>query len=88
MTVTGHATRSMFDRYNIVSPTEKQEAARRIGAASEEAARRATAGAPAVVALVPRLAPTQGTTRVSVARRDTVVGEAISAEVQQTAAIS
>jgi integrase len=88
MTVTGHATRSMFDRYNIVSPTEQQEAARRIGAASEEAARRVAASAPAVVSLVPRLVPTQGSRRTHVAQRETVASGVNSAEVQQTAAIS
>jgi len=40
--------RSTFDRYNIVSPTEKLEAARKLAAFSEDAARRA-AGAPAPV---------------------------------------
>jgi integrase len=48
MTVTGHKTRSTFDRYNIVSPAEKLEAARKLAAFSEDAARRAT-GAPNVV---------------------------------------
>jgi integrase len=40
MTVTGHRTRAMFDRYHIVSPGEQQEAARRIAVASEAAAQR------------------------------------------------
>jgi integrase len=43
MTVTGHRTRSMFDRYNIVSPAEQQAAARLIGTASDEASRRVAA---------------------------------------------
>ena len=31
MTITGHKTRAMFDRYNIVSPADLQEAARKLG---------------------------------------------------------
>src|SRR5262245_60053120 len=31
MTMTGHKTRSVFDRYHIVSPGDLQEAARRLG---------------------------------------------------------
>jgi len=31
MTMTGHKTRSVFDRYHIVSPGELQEAARKLG---------------------------------------------------------
>ena len=61
MTVTGHETRSTFDRYNIVSPTQKQEAARRIAAASEEAARRVAAAPSTLTSLAPRLVPTAGT---------------------------
>jgi integrase len=30
MTITGHKTRAMFDRYNIVSPADLQEAARKL----------------------------------------------------------
>ena len=30
MTITGHKTRSVFDRYHIVSPGDLQEAARRL----------------------------------------------------------
>ncbi len=33
MTVTGHKTRSVFDRYHIVSPTDLQDVARRLDAA-------------------------------------------------------
>jgi integrase len=32
MTITGHRTRAMFDRYNIVAPADLQEAARKLGA--------------------------------------------------------
>jgi integrase len=56
MTVTGHRTRSMFDRYHIVSPAEQQAAARLIAAASDEASRRVAEGAPVVTRLVPGLA--------------------------------
>src|SRR6185295_5924130 len=35
MMITGHKTRSVFDRYNIVSATDLQEAARRIDKAIE-----------------------------------------------------
>jgi integrase len=87
MTVTGHATRSMFDRYNIVSPAQKQEAARRIATASEAAAQRVAAAAPTVVSLVPRLVPTQGTARGQQARRGTVGAEAISSETLETASV-
>jgi hypothetical protein len=41
----------MFDRYNIVSPADQQEAARRIAAASEAAAQRVADAAPSVVTL-------------------------------------
>jgi hypothetical protein len=30
MTITGHKTRAVFDRYHIVSPGDLQEAARRL----------------------------------------------------------
>jgi hypothetical protein len=30
MTITGHKTRSVFDRYHIVSPRELEDAARRL----------------------------------------------------------
>jgi hypothetical protein len=30
MTITGHKTRSVFDRYHIVSPGDLQDAARRL----------------------------------------------------------
>jgi hypothetical protein len=43
MTVSGHVTRATFDRYSVVGLAEKQEAARRIAVASEEAARRVAA---------------------------------------------
>jgi integrase len=32
MTITGHRTRAMFDRYHIVAPADLQEAARKLGA--------------------------------------------------------
>jgi hypothetical protein len=31
MTVTGHKTRAIFDRYHIVSPADLREVARRMG---------------------------------------------------------
>jgi len=34
MTITGHKTRSVFDRYHIVSDGDLQEAARRIAASA------------------------------------------------------
>jgi len=34
MTITGHRTRSVFDRYDIVSPGDLREAARRLAAAA------------------------------------------------------
>jgi hypothetical protein len=85
MTVTGHRTRSMFDRYNIVSPVEQQAAARLIGTASDEASRRVAAAASVVTRLAPRLDPMQGTTRGAEARRGTVEERAITAEVLETA---
>lgn len=88
MTMTGHATRSMFDRYNIVSPAERQEAARRLATASEQAARRVAATTPTLTPLVPRLVPTRGTRGAQAARRGTVAIEAISTETLETAAIS
>lgn len=33
MTITGHKTRSVFERYNIVSPGDLQEAARKLSEA-------------------------------------------------------
>jgi integrase len=88
MTVTGHRSRATFDRYNIVAAAERQDAARRLAAASEEAARRAATTAPVVASLVPRLVPTQGTSRGQQARRGTVGAEAISAEVLETASVA
>ena len=37
MMISGHRTRSVFDRYNIVSERDLQEAARRLGLYVEEA---------------------------------------------------
>jgi len=88
MTVTGHRTRSMFDRYNIVSPAEQQAAARLIGTASDEAARRVAEAASVVTRLAPRLDPTPGTRRGQEARRGTVGREGISAEVLETATVA
>lgn len=88
MDVTGHRTRSMFDRYNIVSPAERLEAARRIGLASEVAARRVAASAPVVTSLVPRLVPTEGMRRTQWARRGTVAPEPISAETLKTVEVA
>ena len=68
MTFTGHRTRSMFDRYHIVSPAEQQAAARLIGAASLEAGRRVAEAAPVVSRLVARLAPTRGMGRAGSTR--------------------
>jgi integrase len=87
MTITGHRTRSMFDRYNIVSPAEQQEAARRIAVASEAAAQRVAASAPVVTPLVPRLVPARGMTRGFQAPRGTVAVEATSAETLETASV-
>lgn len=38
MSVTGHRTRSVFDRYHIVSPSDLQEAARKLDVARSQAA--------------------------------------------------
>jgi hypothetical protein len=40
MKVTGHKTRSVFDRYHIVSPTDLQDVARRLDAAGTSAPER------------------------------------------------
>ncbi|PYM83719.1 MAG: site-specific integrase, partial [Candidatus Rokuibacteriota bacterium] len=42
MTITGHLTRSVFDRYNIVSDGDLREAARRLSGGSEHAVARLT----------------------------------------------
>jgi hypothetical protein len=42
MQITGHRTRSVFDRYHILSPTDLQEAARKLEAARVEAPREAS----------------------------------------------
>ncbi len=88
MTVIGHRTRCVFDRYNIVSPAEQQAAARLIGTASDEAVRRVAAAASVVTRLAPRLDPTEGTSRGTEARRGTVEGRVISAKVLETAAVA
>ena len=88
MKITGHKTRAVFDRYHIVSPAELQEASRRLGVASEQAAERAAKTRETVTLLAPRLVPTQGTTRGFQARRGTIEVDPISAEVQETASIA
>jgi len=88
MKITGHKTRAVFDRYHIVSPAELQEASRRLGVASEQAAERAAKARESVTPLAPRLVPTPCTTTGFRARRRTVAVDAISVEVQEPAAIA
>ena len=44
MTITGHKTRSVFDRYHIVSPGDLQEATRRLAGSAINPAITAQAG--------------------------------------------
>jgi integrase len=46
MTVTGHKTRAVFDRYHIVSPADLDEVARKLSAAGHDAARGHPLGTP------------------------------------------
>jgi hypothetical protein len=48
MTLTGHKTRSVFERYNIVSQGDLFEAARKLDEAAQKAEQRDTNGAKAL----------------------------------------
>ena len=43
MTITGHKTRAVFDRYHIVSPADLQDAARRLAGTNTGTVGRASA---------------------------------------------